>query len=90
MKLKTYLEKNDIDYKTGSAETGIPYSSFYSYANDLRVPRKPEAHRIYIWSGGLVCPNDFYDLPDLSAAPRKAATLPPHITHAHFGGSGRI
>lgn len=38
-----------------------------------RVPEPAMMIAIYVESGGLVTPNDFYDLPELSAPQRAAA-----------------
>jgi hypothetical protein len=35
---------------------------------DGTIPRKGEVEAIFVWSGGAVRPDDFYSLPELSAA----------------------
>lgn len=49
-----------------------PQSTIQKWASGKRMPRKDELADIYEASGGLVTPNDFCDLPELSAEDAQA------------------
>lgn len=65
MKLMTHIENLGINITEAARQMKKPQQRVHLWATDQRIPRKSEMRDIYVWSNGVVEPNDFYDLPDL-------------------------
>ena len=64
MKLKQYLEKNDISDQAFAILIGCTKGAVNRYKGgaNYRIPRPSIMRRIYKVTGKKVSPNDFYDL----------------------------
>lgn len=65
MKLQEYLNGIGLSHTAAAAEMEFSRAAVSNWCSGARIPRQDEMRAIYLWSGGLVQPNDFYDLPDL-------------------------
>lgn len=69
-------EWRQIDRRTQAGvalELGVAVSTVASWEQRTKVPGVAYMIEIYRMTGGAVQPNDFYDLPDLSAPAAVAA-----------------
>lgn len=74
MKLRAWIKSTPGMTLEKLAEAcGFSLTAAGRYAQGLRIPRKPHAIAIYLFTGGLVMPNDFYDLPPLEPAAAQVA-----------------
>lgn len=60
MKLKKYMETNEITLEKAASELGMTYENVRRYAAGLVIPRSNNMQKITEWSEGEVMPNDFY------------------------------
>jgi len=65
MKLKAFIEMRGISVVSAAGELKKPQQTVHLWVSSARIPRKAEMQDIYLWSGGMVEPNDFYDLPKI-------------------------
>lgn len=70
MRLSDWLKNGKISYDLLGESCGFARETGRRYALGRRIPRKGHGQRIYLFTGGAVTPNDFYDLPQL---PERAA-----------------
>lgn len=62
MKLEIYLKTMAIKQKDFAEAIGEAVSMVNHYCQGIRVPRADVMVKIYQATGGMVEPNDFYDL----------------------------
>lgn len=72
MKLSIWFERTGKSPVELAESIRKSVQAIYKYMDGSRIPRPNEMVAIYRATGGLVEPNDFYDLPKLPKA-RKAA-----------------
>lgn len=68
MKLELFLEKSDLSESQFAKMIGVHRNTIYKYTKGERRPEEEIMLLIAQVTGGLVTPNDFYDLPPLAAA----------------------
>ena len=62
MKLEQYLKENDKAVADFADEISTSRQAVYSYVRGEKIPSADTMAKIYQVTGGLVSPNDFYDL----------------------------
>ena len=67
MKLKNYLALHAVKQKDFALKIGEKPACINNYCLGLRIPRPEIMKKIFIETGGLVTPNDFYDIGDSDA-----------------------
>ncbi len=66
MRLHQHIAELKISMAAWGRACNVPdRSTARRYVNGMRVPPPEVIVRTYLWSGGQVTPNDFYDLPAL-------------------------
>ena len=73
MLLEEYCKKMDLNDTDCAKALGVHRETFRLWRLHQNVPSEKHMVAIYIWSGGAVEPNSFYDLPDLQSYPQPCA-----------------
>jgi hypothetical protein len=73
MRLKDWLELNEVKPARFAAQIGVHRSLVSRYVNRGAVPQPDVMRQIFVVTCGAVTPDDFHDLPELSPAPSEAA-----------------
>ena len=73
MRLREYLRHKQITLGEAATQLGVRLGTVerWCLAADhrrFRMPRRSQMLLIFVWSGGQVDPNSFYDLPTLADA----------------------
>ena len=68
MRLGDHIVARELSFAEAGRQCGVTTSEIRRFARGERIPRPATMARIYLWSGGAVTPNDFYDLPALPEA----------------------
>lgn len=69
MTLKQWRERNGISQEAAARLFGVRNATVVSkWEIGRQLPRKQYMRAIYLKTGGMVTPNDFYDLPELAIA----------------------
>lgn len=79
MKLRQHIDQLGLTLDAYGQRVGCNVETIRRYClpfdhPKFQVPRRPQMRRIYVESNGVVTPNDFYDLPDLSSLPANPST----------------
>lgn len=64
MKLKEWLKLRKIRVSDMARDLKLSHAVVLRWSNDSRIPSRENMHLIFKYTGGLVQPNDFYDLGD--------------------------
>jgi hypothetical protein len=80
--LARWLKQNDVKVPALAAACKVTRQAAYRYRLPLAHPdfRRPEPSvmiAIYVFTGGQITPNDFYDLPDIPLPALGRAGPPP-------------
>lgn len=73
MKLKTYLESNNIPERVFSDLIGVTLVSVNRYIKGTRIPDRVVMQRIAQVTGGKVMPNDFFNIAEQTPEKGSAA-----------------
>lgn len=66
MRLQEYLAKKNIKMAAWGRAVGVETrATARRYVLGSHIPPREAIVRTFLWSGGQVTPNDFYDLPAL-------------------------
>lgn len=68
MKLPAYLTMINKGIPEAAKELDRSPETVRCWCKGQRIPRAEDMVLIFKWSGGLVTPNDFYDLPELPSS----------------------
>lgn len=66
MKLKKFLDKENISIQQMATDLDVPYEYIRRYANENKVPRSEMMAKIVAYTKGEVTANDFYDIGEKS------------------------
>lgn len=66
MKLKKFLDKENISIQQMATDLDLPYEYIRRYANENKVPRSETMAKIVAYTKGEVTANDFYDIEEKS------------------------
>jgi hypothetical protein len=72
MKLRDYIIAQGLSITEAARQLDIRYAAVHLWFHECRIPTEDNMRAIYVWSGGTVQPNDFYDLPPLEDQPPAA------------------
>jgi len=64
MRLRDWRQKSGLTQHQLAERVGVTQAAVSNYERGV-IPKKEEAIKFYLLSGGDVQPNDFYDLPPL-------------------------
>lgn len=67
MKIAEYIKQNKISQVAFADLIGVSPQAINTFCNNQRIPRPDFMRKIYKATGGLVTPNDFYDIGDSDA-----------------------
>lgn len=74
MKLADWLKMTKTRQYVFATRIGVRASMVSDYCNGRAIPQRPEVVTAIVReTGGLVTPNDFYDLPAVADAPSTGA-----------------
>lgn len=62
MKLKKFLDKENISIQQMATDLDLPYEYIRRYANENKVPRSETMAKIVAYTKGEVTANDFYGI----------------------------
>lgn len=62
MTLKEYLKEKKIGVTALSRKLGCHQSMCTQWNNGIKIPSKENMRKIFLITGGLVTPNDFYGI----------------------------
>lgn len=75
-KLATWLEQNGHTPDSFALAMGRERTGIYRILAGKRMPREDLIKKIYVFTGGAVDPNSFYDLPELANTVPRATAQP--------------